>query len=162
MDIDFTELAALVALLKEADFSEFRYEKGEVRISVRRGEPQEPAPGPVVPPVPARPGAAAPASPAAIAAPRPAAAPGQAVAGALVVKAPMLGTFYASPKPGEPAFVQVGDRVEPGTVLCIVEVMKLMNSVCAGVHGVVVAAHASDGELVEFGQVLFSLREDAP
>jgi acetyl-CoA carboxylase biotin carboxyl carrier protein len=164
MDIDFAELASLVALLKEADFSEFRYEKGDVRINVRRGALDDndstPAPrvaadasGPVAAPAPV----ARPAAPASL----PAVASAQTVAGALAVKAPMLGTFYASPKPGEPAFVQVGDRVGTDTVLCIVEVMKLMNSVHAGVRGTVVAVHANNGDLVEFGQTLFSIQEDA-
>ncbi|MEW9586159.1 acetyl-CoA carboxylase biotin carboxyl carrier protein [Paraburkholderia sp. DGU8] len=169
MDIDFAELAALVTLLKEADFTQFRYEKGDVRIDVRRGG--------VGPDASAQPMSStlsnAPVPPAAATATLPtvAAAPATTrseesiaqtpVAGAVAIKAPMLGTFYTTPKPGERAFVSVGDRVEPDTVLCIVEVMKLMNSVHAGVHGVVVGVHANDGELVEFGQLLFSIREEA-
>jgi acetyl-CoA carboxylase biotin carboxyl carrier protein len=73
------------------------------------------------------------------------------------VPSPLLGTFYARPKPGEAPFVSVGSKVEPDTVLCIVEVMKLMNSVVAGVCGVVAAVHANEGELVEHGQLLFSI-----
>lgn len=169
MEIDFAELASLTALLKEADFSEFRYEKGDLRIIVRRGSdsaaadeaPVRSSIAAATPPVtPAAPVAAAPAAPAA-AAPKAIAVTPQSVAGALPVKAPMLGTFYASPKPGEPAFVKIGDRVEPDTVLCIVEVMKLMNSVHAGVRGVVVGVHADNGDLVEFGQTLFSIQQEA-
>jgi acetyl-CoA carboxylase biotin carboxyl carrier protein len=73
----------------------------------------------------------------------------------------MLGTFYSSPKPGSPAFVAVGDTVEPDAVVCIVEVMKLMNSVQAGVSGTVTEVYAKDGDLVEFGQPLFAVRESA-
>jgi acetyl-CoA carboxylase biotin carboxyl carrier protein len=155
VDIDLEELAALVELLRDADFSEFRYEKGDVRIVVRRGEitsaTTDHAPAP---PVPATAGSdgARPAPTTASTATASEPGPGETV-----VTAPLLGTFYGAPKPGEPPFVQVGSRVGPDSVLCIVEVMKLMNSVTAGVDGVVTAVHASDGELVEFGQPLFTL-----
>lgn len=156
MDIDLEELAAMVELLKAAEFSEFRYEKGDLRIVIRRG-----GAAPADDPAPVASSSAPPA-----AAPGPslqrktAAPPIQAAAvpeGADVVTAPLLGTFYARPKPGEAPYVQVGDRVEPDTVLCIVEVMKLMNSVHAGRSGVLAAVHAQDGQLVEFGQPLFSI-----
>jgi len=166
MDIDLAELAQLVTLLKEADFTHFHYEKGDVRIDVRRGDVRADTPvqQPAVAAIPVAPAASA-APPAALAnaaAPMAArAAVSAPVAGAVKVGAPMLGTFYAAPKPGERAFVSVGDRVEPDTVLCIVEVMKLMNSVHAGVYGVVAGIHAQDGELVEFGQLIFSIREEA-
>ncbi len=168
MDIDFAELASLVGLLKEADFSEFRYEKGDVRINVRRGggdandseaSARLPATGTAtVPPTIATAEAATVVRSSAQVLQMPA-PPAQPIAGALPVEAPMLGTFYASPKPSEPAFVKVGDRVEPDTVLCIVEVMKLMNSVHAGVRGTIVGIHAGNGDLVEFGQTLFSIQE---
>lgn len=70
----------------------------------------------------------------------------------------MLGTFYGAPKPGEPAFVKVGDTVAADSVLCIVEVMKLMNSVAAGAEGEIAAVFVHDGELVEFEQPLFAIR----
>lgn len=162
MDIDFAELASLVTLLKESEFSEFRYEKGDVRILVRRGalgaSDAAPAPSASAAPPPnghATPAEAEPATTATSAATESAVTP----PGSLVIQAPMLGTFYTAPKPGEPAFVRLGDRVEPDTVLGIIEVMKLMNSVHAGVRGTVVGVHAANGELVEFGQALFSVRE---
>jgi acetyl-CoA carboxylase biotin carboxyl carrier protein len=74
------------------------------------------------------------------------------------VTAPLLGSFYGAPKPGDAPFVSVGDRVEADTVVCIIEVMKLMNSVVAGVAGIVAAIHANDGELVEHGQTLFTIQ----
>jgi acetyl-CoA carboxylase biotin carboxyl carrier protein len=157
MDIDLEELASLIELLKEADFSEFRYERGETRLLVRRGE-LGPTDGFNARPRPATAPAAAPGS--AAAAPAKAAAP-VIPEGAVTVAAPLLGTFYRRPKPGEAPFVEVGDRVEADTVLGIVEVMKLMNSVHAGQAGTVVAVHAGDGELVEFGAALVSLLPDA-
>lgn len=180
MDIDFSELAAFVALLKDADFSTFKYEKGEVSIVVTRGDdglalssaaalssrPAAAAPANAPAPVAAVPAAASPATPTAVPVPATSTAstsapPASVSEGGHLVSAPMLGTFYAAPKPGEPAFVSVGDRVEPDTVMCIIEVMKLMNSVHAGVSGVVRAVHAGNGELVEFGQPLFSIEQDA-
>jgi acetyl-CoA carboxylase biotin carboxyl carrier protein len=156
VDIDLEELAALVELLRDADFSEFRYEHGDVRIVVRRGEvagaPTDHAAAPPISATASSDGAR-PAPTAASRATAPEPGPGETV-----VTAPLLGTFYGAPKPGEPPFVQVGNRVGPDSVLCIVEVMKLMNSVAAGVDGVVTAVHATDGELVEFGQPLFTLR----
>jgi acetyl-CoA carboxylase biotin carboxyl carrier protein len=72
-----------------------------------------------------------------------------------VVLAPLLGTFYSAPKPGAPPFVEVGSLVEEDTVVAIIEVMKLMNSVRAGVRGRVSEILVADGVLVEFGQTLF-------
>jgi acetyl-CoA carboxylase biotin carboxyl carrier protein len=80
--------------------------------------------------------------------------------GATVVSAPLLGIFYRAPKPGEAPFVEIGARVEPETIIGIIEVMKLMNSVRAGVRGEVVAIPARNGELVEFGEALLFVRPD--
>ena len=77
--------------------------------------------------------------------------------GCEIVRAPYLGTFYRSPKPGEPNFVELGDTVESGTDLCLVEVMKLFTAVRSQIRGVVRAAYARDGEMVKEGQPLFAL-----
>ena len=74
------------------------------------------------------------------------------------VKSPIVGTFYESPSPGAPAFVKVGDMVEAGQVLCIVEAMKLMNEIESDVSGEVVKRIASSGQAVEYGQPLFAIR----
>lgn len=153
MTIDLEELAAVIRLLKDAEFSEFNYTKGDVALQIRRGDllaPMAiPAPQavPVAKPVPAPVVAAA--QPAAVAS-------ADETAGAKI-RAPLLGTFYSTPKPGEPAFVKVGDRVEPDTVVCIIEVMKLMNSVAAGITGTIAAIHVRDGDLVEHDQPLFTV-----
>ena len=158
MTIDLEELAAVIRLIKDADFSEFVYSRGETSLQVRRGAL-------VATPVGAAPVAASVAAPAPVAsapvvpiATAPQAA--EAVAGTKVI-APLLGTFYSTPKPGDPAFVKIGDRVTADTVVCIVEVMKLMNSVTAGVAGVIAAVHVRDGDLVEHGQPLFTVVEAA-
>lgn len=150
MDEAFEELIAIVELLREAEFTQFRYQNGDLLVEVSRGEPlpSTPAaqPAPVAQPAPA---------------PEPIPAAPVDTSGAHVVEAPILGTFYRAPKPGEPPFVQVGDVVTADTVVCIVEVMKLMNSVRAGVAGTVVEILASDGELVELGTPLFLVRPES-
>ncbi|HAT83226.1 MAG TPA: acetyl-CoA carboxylase, biotin carboxyl carrier protein, partial [Eubacterium sp.] len=73
------------------------------------------------------------------------------------VKAPLVGVFYAAPKPEEPPFVQVGQEVREGQVLCLVEAMKMMNELTSPVDGIVRAIHGRNGELVEFDQVLFEI-----
>jgi len=80
--------------------------------------------------------------------------------GTHAVPAPLLGVFYRAPKPGEPSFVEVGSRVEADTIIGIVEVMKLMNTVRAGMRGEIVAIAARNGELVEFGETLLFVRPD--
>ena len=74
------------------------------------------------------------------------------------VKSPIVGTFYESPSPGAPAFVKIGDQVEVGQVLCIIEAMKLMNEIEADVAGEVVKRIAASGQPVEYGQPLFAIR----
>lgn len=80
--------------------------------------------------------------------------------GLLTISAPMLGTFYRAPAPGAPSFVDVGTRVDPDTVVCLIEVMKMMNSVPAGVVGTIVEVCAENAELVEHGAPLFHVRPD--
>jgi len=93
-------------------------------------------------------------------APAPATAPAAANVpeGATIVAAPYLGTFYRSPKPGAPAYVELGSDVTAESELCLVEVMKLFTAVRAGVAGKVVAILASDGDLVQAGQPLFAVK----
>jgi acetyl-CoA carboxylase biotin carboxyl carrier protein len=181
MDIDLEELAAIIEQLDKTEFTDFLYEKGELRLHVRRGGHipdgaiQSPAAAvAAAAPVatqPAAPAATQPAPAAAPAAPAPAVvnsprsnghspamSPDALPAGHILVTSPMLGTYYGAPKPGEPAFVQVGDSVSADAVLCIVEVMKLMNSVTAGAAGEVAAVFVKDGDLVEFEQPLFAIR----
>jgi acetyl-CoA carboxylase biotin carboxyl carrier protein len=94
-------------------------------------------------------------SPGAATAPAPAAAPEETLH---EVKSPIVGTFYESPSPGAPAFVKIGDQVEVGQVLCIVEAMKLMNEIESDVAGEVVRRIVSNGQPVEYGQPLFAIR----
>ncbi len=76
----------------------------------------------------------------------------------VVVKSPIVGTFYEAPAPGAPSFVQVGDAVQPGKVLCIIESMKLMNEIEAEIAGTVVRKLAANGQAVEYGEALFAIK----
>lgn len=142
--------------------AEFHLKYGDVEIAMSRGDGTAPA-GPIrsAPAEVAQPPAPLPASPAIPPAPATAAQrTGDVEAGLAVVKSPMVGTFYRSPAPGSPPFVEVGAKVEPRTTVCIIEVMKLMNSISAGVHGTVREIRAADAEPVEFGQVLIVIEPE--
>jgi acetyl-CoA carboxylase biotin carboxyl carrier protein len=78
--------------------------------------------------------------------------------GVTLVKSPIVGTFYEGPSPGAPAFVRVGERVQPGKVLCIIESMKLMNEIEAEVAGIVESKLVMNGQPVEYGEALFAIR----
>lgn len=170
MSVDLEELAAIIEQLDQTEFTDFLYENGDLKIRVQRGGmiTDESAPNgtsaPSAAEQPSAPAATAAAQPAAPA-PATAAAPKSGIditdlpAGHKLVTAPMLGTFYASPKPGEGPFVSVGSAVEADAVVCIIEVMKLMNSVPAGSDGEIVEILAQDGDLVEHDQPLFVVKE---
>ena len=84
--------------------------------------------------------------------------PATADSGQILVKSPIVGTYYDAPSPGSPPFVTVGDAVEPGQVICIIESMKLMNEIEAETAGVIVAKLVENGRPVEYGEALFSIR----
>ena len=152
MSISHDDVEHLIRLLEASQFDQLHLELDGLKLDLRRrgaGAPAAFAPAAARPAAPA----AAPAKPAAAQAPA-------AAAGLREVKAPMLGTYYCAPKPGAEPFVRVGSRVEPDTVIGIVEVMKLMNSVSAGVRGEVVELVAADAQLVEYDQVLLRVRPD--
>ena len=161
----YQDLLQIVDLIKtSAQFNEFHLKVGDIELDIRRGEAAA-RPAPALPAAAAAapaPAATAPtsATPAAVV-PPPAAvvephrgAPLAYPAGAVLVKSPMVGTFYRAPEPGAKPFVEVGARVTAESLVGIVEVMKLMNSIPAGQAGVVTHILVEDGEPVQYGQVL--------
>ena len=182
---DTTNLQDLKALLKWAnlsdDIQELQIKYGDIELAMSRtpGGLDRPAPAPAPAAAPAAAPSASPAEQAPVQqapaqaepAPAPAAqepaaqeepkASGAPAAEGETVTAPMVGTYYASPKPGADPFVKVGDEVEVGQVLCIVEVMKLMNNVVADVAGTVTGVFPANAEHVEFGTPLVAIRPDA-
>lgn len=163
-DLTYEDLLRILQLVESSSqFAEFHLKYGDIEIDLRKhsatpGEPRghETAPARPASAPAARP-AAPPASPPAPAAAESLVAPKPAAAipeGMVVIEAPMVGTFYRAPEPGAKPFVEAGQRVAPDTVVCIIEVMKLMNSIPARHAGVVTQILVSDGEAVEFGQPL--------
>ena len=155
MSLTAAEVAEILRLVEKSGFDELNLEMGGTKLSIRRGAPapalesgesrqrtSEAASAPE-----SGPGGPAPVVPAPV------------DPNVHVVTAPLLGTFYRAPKPGAPPFVVVGTAVEEDTVIGIIEVMKLMNTVRAGVRGTVTEILIADGVLTEYGQPLLRVRK---
>lgn len=151
--MDIRKVKKLIELLEESGIDELEIREGEesVRISRHSKTPAQPyyAPAPI----------AAPAPPAPAAAPIAAAAeaPSAPKLNGHVVKSPMVGTFYRTPAPTSPAFVEVGQTVKKGDTICIVEAMKMMNHIQAEASGVIESILVENGQPVEFDQPLFTI-----
>jgi acetyl-CoA carboxylase biotin carboxyl carrier protein len=153
------ELKELIEFLIEKDIAEFELERGDFKVKIKRASELSPVALPdsryvavqgTPSPVPASPSAAGRVDLAAdITAPEP---------GLHIVHSPIVGTFYESPSPGSPPFVKVGDALEVGQVLCIVEAMKLLNEIECDVAGELVKKLVANGQPIEYGQELFAVR----
>jgi len=155
------ELRELVEFLKANEIAEFDMEQGDLKVRIKFASAAAAASldlSQLSRLVSAAPTAAVPAAVASPAVAQATAAPAAAEEKLHEVKSPIVGTFYESPAPGAPPFVQVGDQVEVGQVLCIVEAMKLMNEIEADVAGEIVRRIATSGQPVEYGQPLFAIR----
>ena len=153
--MDIRKVKKLIELLEESNIGEIEIKEGEesVRISRHGNQPAAPVAFAAPAPAPAPAAALAPAEAPAAEAAAPAAAP---VADNAVLS-PMVGTFYRAPSPEAPSFIEVGQTVRVGDVLCIVEAMKMMNQIEADRAGTVTAIHVENGEAVEFDQPLISI-----
>ncbi len=147
-----SELLKLIDTVKDSDFSEFHFQSQEIQLTLRRGTENVPAPVSTSTREELSSSLAHEEGQ-----PEP-----QREEGLLEVTAPMVGTFYHAPAPGAEPFVKPGDVVEPGDTLCILEAMKLMNEIEADIGGEVVAVEVENGQLVEFGQLLITLRPLKP
>lgn len=160
MELDFNGLRELLAAINQTDVSEFTLKKGDFELIVRKGGLVSYSAPPSLP-LP-EPSAAVSLPPVALPPPPPVAPQPLAVsplADKLAeVTSPMVGTFYSSPGPDEPAFVRVGDRIRLGQTVCIIEAMKLMNELESEVVGEVVEILPRNGEPVEYGQVLMRVK----
>ena len=162
--MDLKDIKVIVDLMKKNAVSEFEMEEGDFKIKLKRdsGKPrkgetmvvQEAAPM-ILPAAVAAP-AVAPVAAAAPAPASPAAAPAPAAEGP-EVKSPMIGTFYRKPSPDADSYVEVGSVVEPDTVVCIIEAMKVMNEIKAEVKGTIAEVLVEEGKPVEYGQALFRI-----
>jgi acetyl-CoA carboxylase biotin carboxyl carrier protein len=147
--MDIRKVKKLIELLEESGIAEIEIKEGEEAVRISRmptGKYATHAPAPIMMAAPAP-------------LPAPAAAPAEVAtkprANEHVVTAPMVGTFYAAPTPGAKAFVDIGDEVKAGQVLCIIEAMKMMNQIEADKGGRITSVMAQNGDPVEFGQPLF-------
>jgi acetyl-CoA carboxylase biotin carboxyl carrier protein len=133
-DLTPEDVKEILRLVDESQFDDFELETPRLTIRFRRGEAPQPG------------------------SPEPEARPAESRQGLVDVTAPMVGTFYRAPGPGEAPFVEIGSTVEEHTQICILEVMKLMSAVVAGTRGVVAEVCVANGEPVQYGDVLFRLR----
>lgn len=157
MSFSHDDVQRLIKLLDSSHFDELHLEAEGIKLTLRRNG--APSASVSMSPAVAAPIASPTAPPARAAAAAPVAAPKPASDSALIeIRAPMLGTFYGAPKPGADPFIAIGARVTANDAVGIIEVMKLMNSISAGVEGVLVEVLVRDGELVEFDQVLMRVR----
>jgi acetyl-CoA carboxylase biotin carboxyl carrier protein len=145
------EIRELIRMAAEEGVAELEVQRGENRVRIRRYVASAET---VVAPPPV----------AASAAPAPTFTPPEKSEGATadpnlaLVKSPIVGTFYESPSPGAPPFVRVGERIQPGKVLCIIESMKLMNEIEAEIAGILENKLVQNGQPVEYGEALFAIR----
>lgn len=147
--MDIRKIKKLIELLEESNIDELEIKEGEESVRIARNGNktqyiQAPMQSYAQPPAPA---------PVASAAPAPVAATPAAIVGH-TIKSPMVGTFYLSPSPGSPTFIEVGKHVKVGDVICIIEAMKMMNQIEADKAGVIEAILVTDGNPVEFDQPL--------
>jgi acetyl-CoA carboxylase biotin carboxyl carrier protein len=155
--MDIRKVKKLIELLDESGIAEIEIKEGEESVRISRYAPGAPAaPAALAAPV----AIAAPVATPAAAAPV-AAEPVEPEEDGFEVTAPMVGTFYASASPGAAPYVQVGDRVNEGDTLCIIEAMKMMNQIEADVSGVVKSIRVQNGEAVEYGQTLVVIDQRA-
>ena len=150
--MDIRKVKKLIELLEESNIGEIEIKEGEESVRISRNGNQPAAPMAYAAPAPAAPLPAAAPAPATADEP---AAPAPAAENAVL--SPMVGTFYRSPSPDAASFVEVGQTVRVGDVLCIVEAMKMMNQIEADRAGTVTAIHVENGEAVEFDQPLISI-----
>ena len=162
--MEFSDIERILALVKEHDLAEFELEREGLKIRVRKSGGVPTMFHAASPGLPLLQAAAAPQA-------MPAMPPAAAAAGPVgprldeeeslelaVVKSPIVGTFYRSPEPGAPSFVEVGQRVKKDQVLCIIEAMKLMNEITSEYDGEIVTAYVENGKPVQYGERLFAIR----
>jgi acetyl-CoA carboxylase biotin carboxyl carrier protein len=144
MALSAEDVREILRIIDESDLTELQIETEGFSMHVVKGERRIDAPAPRPTRAAREPDASAPPTP-----------PADERDGLVTIPAPMLGTFYLAEAPGQPPFVEVGRQVEPDTIVCIIEVMKMMNSVPAGVAGTITEVVAENAELVEYGEPLF-------
>jgi len=163
------ELKELIEFIIEKGIAEFELERGDVKVKIKRAAETPAVAFADTRYIPVH--GAMPVAAPAVASPAPNASEPAAAAGATpppaeseenlhIVRSPIVGTFYEAPSPGAPPFVKVGDKLEVGQVLCIVEAMKLMNEIECDIAGELVKKLVTNGQPIEYGQELFAVRKN--
>jgi acetyl-CoA carboxylase biotin carboxyl carrier protein len=155
--MEFDDIEKILALVREHELAEFELERDGLRLKVKKAHasPSMPVPPAPMPAVQLQP----PQAPVPVTTTHH--APPDVAADELelaVVKSPIVGTFYRSPEPGSPSFVEVGQRVKKDQVLCIIEAMKLMNEITSEYDGEIVSAYVENGKPVQYGERLFAIK----
>jgi len=147
-NLSYEDVLRIVELVKSTPFSEFRLKVGEIEVHLRRSNGAAPQQEPAAQPAPTAVAVEA------------SGAERNFPPDVVPVRSPMVGTFYRAPAPDAAPFVQVGQHVEPDTTVCLIEVMKLMNSIAAETRGVVIEILVENGAYVEYAQALMVIRPD--
>jgi len=160
--MEFDDIERILALVREHELTEFELERDGLKLRVKKSQGPGQPPVQMLMPTPAishhhtiptpAPASAGPAS-----APE-GAGPSDEELELAVVKSPIVGTFYRTPEPGAPAFVEVGQRVKKDQVLCIIEAMKLMNEITSEYEGEIVSVYVENGKPVQYGERLFAIK----
>jgi acetyl-CoA carboxylase biotin carboxyl carrier protein len=161
--LELEDIERILELVKQHELAEFELERDGLKLRIRKAGPASfpplSAPAHVTQVLPA-----APALPSSNSSPSLAPSPASDIeteevpVELAVVKSPIVGTFYRSPEPGAPAFVEIGQRVKKDQVLCIIEAMKLMNEITSEYDGEIVSAYVENGKPVQYGERLFAIR----
>ena len=153
--MEFDDIEKILALVREHELAEFELERDGLKLRVKKAHAPVshlmPSPMPAVQ-------FQSPAAPAPLMPPAAPAGPTDEELELAVVKSPIVGTFYRSPEPGAPSFVEVGQRVKKDQVLCIIEAMQLMNEITSEYDGEIVSAYVENGKPVQYGERLFAIR----
>jgi len=155
-DVDVQKIKDLIQIMKENDLVKIDIQHGDDRISLQRAEPPQPiAAGHILTTLPGAlmPGTAA-------QAPTGQTAQKPATEGTVEIKSPIVGTFYEAPSPDSEPYVEAGSHVDPQTVVCIIEAMKVMNEIRAELSGTIVEKLVKNGQAVEYGQALFRVKPE--
>jgi acetyl-CoA carboxylase biotin carboxyl carrier protein len=159
-ELSLSEIKQLIELISEKQFNEFELERGSFRLRLSKGFEQSSAgqAAMIAPPITSMPFAAPLAAPvlSPVTPPAPVAPPEETLH---ILTSPIVGTFYRSPSPTAASFVNVGDSVELGKVVCIIEAMKLMNEIQADASGTIAKIFVENGQPIEFGQPLFGIKK---
>jgi len=155
--MDFDEITRILEMMRAHELSEFELERDNFKLRIRKHAAHSAA-APAHAHLPAAPPAASPRADAGAGAPAPALTPAEEDVELVIVKSPIVGTFFRAPEPGARPYAEEGDRVKKGQVLCIIEAMKLMNEINAEVDGEVVKVYVENGQAVQYGERLFAVR----